>query len=320
MYSPFMGDPQPLPDWRSQPEEFAPFAAVELIAVDLDGSLVQANAPSVLDQIQSVQHGLGRRRGGRPAVKLTYATGRSLTWVASLLAGLRLRLPAGTPIVLYNGSVVVEAHTGRILARSGISPEDFREIMQMRVALGATLYAYGGPADWPTALDALEVVFGWTEHAAANEYDINGVRVQWCPGAIGDSFSPVAVLMDLPDDSASYPRALARLREVGGVSVTTSGGHLVEIRPEGSNKAIGLEVVVRHMGLQRSRVLALGDSDNDAEMLSWAGLAVSVRDATPAALAQSDYVTRSGAAQGALEVLHTVKHARRWFPIAARVS
>jgi HAD superfamily hydrolase (TIGR01484 family) len=315
-----MADPQMLPDWRSEREEFAPFAMVELIAVDLDGSLVQANAASVLDQIQSVQHGLGRRRSGHPGVKLTYATGRSLTWVASLLGGLRLRLPSGTPLVLYNGSVVIESQTGLILARSEIPPAAFREIMCVRSALGSTLYAYNGPVEWPTTLESLEEVFGWSEQAPERDYDINGARVQWSPGAIDRSFSPVAVLMDLPHDAEMRDEALSRLRDIVGVSLTSSAGHLVEIRPEGSNKAVGLQVAVRHMGIDRERVLALGDSDNDAEMLSWAGLAVSVRDATPAALLHSDYVTRSGAAQGALEVLRTVKHARRWFPVARETS
>lgn len=315
-----MAEPHPLPDWRSEREEFAPFAVVELIAVDLDGSLVQANAPAVLDQIQTVQHGLGRRRAGHPAVKLTYATGRSLTWVASLLDGLRIRLPSGTPLVLYNGSVVIESHTGLILARSEIPPVAFREIMHLRSAFGATLYAYSGPVEFRTTLEGLEDVFGWSELAPKHEYDINGARVHWNLATIDASFAPVAVLMEFPRDAQTHEGALARLRDIGGVSLTSSAGHLVEIRPEGSDKAAGLQVAVSHMSIDRQRVLALGDSDNDVEMLSWAGIAVSVKDATPGALAHSDYVTRSGAAQGALEVLRTVKHARRWFPLAREPS
>jgi HAD superfamily hydrolase (TIGR01484 family) len=315
-----MADPRPLPDWRSERDAYAPFASIELIAMDLDGSLVAADAASVLDQIQTVQHGLRQRRGGHPAVKLTYATGRSLTWVASLLDSLRLRLPSGTPLVLYNGSVVIEAHTGVILARSGISALAFSEIMLLRAELGSTLYAYSGPDEWPTSLESVEDVCGWNDQSQTPSYDINGARVRWNPEVIEGSFSPVAVLMDLPHVPKMRAEALAHLRRIAGLSVTTSAGPFVEIRPEGSNKAVGLQVAVDHLGVRQEHVLALGDSDNDAEMLQWAGLAVSVRDASSAALAQSDYVTRKGAAQGALEVLHAVKHARRWFPLVQEAS
>jgi hypothetical protein len=315
-----MPNPSRLPDWRAEREDFAPFAMVELIAVDLDGSLVQANAASVLDQIQSVQHGLGRRRASHPAVKLTYATGRSLTWVASLLKGLRLRLPSGTPLVLYNGSVVIESHTGVVLARREIPPAAFREVKRLTTGWHATLHAYSGPTEWPTSLGSVEEVFGWGDSVPASDYDINGSRVHWNPVAMDDSFAPVAALVRLPRDAPGCDRALGRLQSVAGISLTRSAGDVFEIRPEGSNKAVGLQVAIAHMGINRERVLALGDSENDIEMLRWAGLAVSVANATPAALANSDFVTRAGAAQGALEVLRTVKHARRWFPLAREVN
>jgi len=315
-----MAEPRPLPDWRSERSAYAPFASIELIAMDLDGSLVADHAASVLDQIQTVQHGLRQRRSGHPAVKLTYATGRSLTWVASLLASLRLRLPSGTPLVLYNGSVVIEAHTGVILARSVIRAVAFSEIMLLRAELGSTLYAYNGPDERPTSLESGDEVCDWSDQSVSPSHDINGARVHWNPELIEGSFLPVAVLMDLPYAPNVRAEALAHLRRIAGLSLTTSAGPFVEIRPEGSNKAMGLQVAVDHLSVRQEHVLALGDSDNDAEMLRWAGIAVSVRGASSAALAQSDYVTRKGAAQGALEVLHAVKHARRWFPLVQEAS
>jgi HAD superfamily hydrolase (TIGR01484 family) len=223
-------------------------------------------------------------------------------------------------LVLYNGSVVIEAHTGVILARSAISAVAFSQIMRLRAALGSTLYAYSGPDEWPTSLESVEEVCGWNDQSPSPAYDINGARVRWNPEVMEGSILPVAVLMDLPREPKMRAEALARLRRIAGLSLTTSVGPFVEIRPEGSNKAVGLQVAIDHLGVRQEHVLALGDSDNDAEMLRWAGLAVSVRDATSAALAQSDYVTRKGAAQGALEVLHAIKHARRWFPLVQKAS
>ena len=45
-----------------------------------------------------------------------------------------------------------------------------------------------------------------------------------------------------------------------------------EIQPEGSTKAEGLAIVAEHLGCKQSEVLAVGDADNDKEMLAWAGV------------------------------------------------
>jgi hydroxymethylpyrimidine pyrophosphatase-like HAD family hydrolase len=47
------------------------------------------------------------------------------------------------------------------------------------------------------------------------------------------------------------------------------------------------------MGISPSEVMAIGDGDNDADMLSWAGLGVAMGDGQPEALAAADVVAPS---------------------------
>jgi Cof subfamily protein (haloacid dehalogenase superfamily) len=313
-----MPDPQPLPDWRSNPAALEPFSRVALVAVDLDGTLVGADG-AVVDQIQTLQHGLLISRGGHQGVKLTFATGRSLTWVLKLQQELVRGVPKGTPLVLYNGSVVIEAVTGIVLFREELSADTLAAIVATTRGKDVDVYAYAGPSEWSIGEARPERVVAWSNRMDLPQVDVNGAPIEW-NGAEGDLGSAVAVLIATRESAAAQRRLLVSLSEVVGISVTSSGGGYIEVRPQGSSKARGLEAAVAQLNIDRRRVLALGDSDNDIEMLEWAGLSVVVAGATPGAQAHSDFVTRRGASSGVIEVLRAIKHARRYFPPSPRRS
>ncbi len=81
----------------------------------------------------------------------------------------------------------------------------------------------------------------------------------------------------------------------------------LNIVSHGSTKVAALEYLTRYLGFERSQVAAIGNGDNDSDMLAWAGQGVAVANASPGAKAAADWVTvsdnnRSGVAE-ALEQL-----------------
>ena len=46
------------------------------------------------------------------------------------------------------------------------------------------------------------------------------------------------------------------------------------------------------LGIPRENTAAFGDADNDVQMLTWAGTGVAVANASPAALAVADFITK----------------------------
>ena len=76
-------------------------------------------------------------------------------------------------------------------------------------------------------------------------------------------------------------------------SFTRSESFLYEILPKGISKATALEALSRHLGIPRERCIALGDYNNDVEMLRYAGIGIAVANATEAAKAAADRITVS---------------------------
>jgi len=57
-----------------------------------------------------------------------------------------------------------------------------------------------------------------------------------------------------------------------------------------ASKGQGLAYLARHLGIPREAVMAIGDYDNDVDMVAWAGLGVAVGNASPRLLDVADEI------------------------------
>lgn len=107
-------------------------------------------------------------------------------------------------------------------------------------------------------------------------------------------------------DRAERDRLTAELRAacaadpaLAALHIVPSHPILIEGLPPGLNKGVGLAWLADYFGLAQEEVLAVGDNDNDAEMLAWAGVGVAMGNSSPAALAAADWVAPDVGADGA---------------------
>jgi Cof subfamily protein (haloacid dehalogenase superfamily) len=100
--------------------------------------------------------------------------------------------------------------------------------------------------------------------------------------------------LDIVTDSEEKKKEIeaaihARTSEV----YTTSSVHqLLEISDCHSGKGRALQALARMLSIPRENTAAFGDADNDVPMLSWAGTGVAVANASPAALAAANFITK----------------------------
>ena len=76
-------------------------------------------------------------------------------------------------------------------------------------------------------------------------------------------------------------------------TVAIGGGEWLDMMPPGVNKASGLKHLLDHLGISPQAVMAIGDNDNDREMLEMAGLPVTVRSAKPSIRAMAKTETET---------------------------
>jgi len=88
-------------------------------------------------------------------------------------------------------------------------------------------------------------------------------------------------------------RALASLlseRFQGLLNLARPEPFSLQVTHREASKGQGLAYLARHLGIPREEVMAIGDYDNDVDMVKWAGLGVAVGSAAPRLLAVADEI------------------------------
>ncbi|MGX1161971.1 hypothetical protein FBY31_3973 [Arthrobacter sp. SLBN-100] len=146
------------------------------------------------------------------------------------------------------------------------------------------------------------VFAGRSRHDGVLSTDVDPVEDILGPVQYSDDLRSVAYAKISCFDS---PVPLTRLMEglgpgVGIIpsSLSALGDTAGEIFMAGTHKAVGIQVVEKHFGLERKDIVAIGDSANDIEMLEYASIGIAVEDGHPKVLAVADRVTPGPAGNG----------------------
>jgi hydroxymethylpyrimidine pyrophosphatase-like HAD family hydrolase len=108
-----------------------------------------------------------------------------------------------------------------------------------------------------------------------------------------------------PDDLIVLRSKLAPVFE-DRLYVTTSLPWLLELGHRDVSKATGVGFVADRLGLERSRIVAFGDGENDVELLDVAGYGVAVESGHPRLLAVADATCAGPDGEGVAAVIEAV--------------
>jgi Cof subfamily protein (haloacid dehalogenase superfamily) len=236
--------------------------AFDLGAFDLDGTVLRRNLRITQETIAALQR---LRDGG---MRLVVATGRRFEDARDYAK--RLGFGDRDPVICYGGSMVRRIDGETLLHRT-LPRKLGIEVLEWAAArdLHVRVFVDGGiitSPDTPATLEHLR------------RYEEPGVSTIESPAewlAEGGEEPTKLVIVDYPDDIGGWLEE-ARSAFAGRLFVTRSLPHYVEIGGLEGTKSKALEFLCERWGIERDRVLAFGDADNDIDMLRYAGRGVAV--------------------------------------------
>ncbi|CAM9488346.1 unnamed protein product [Hapterophycus canaliculatus] len=80
---------------------------------------------------------------------------------------------------------------------------------------------------------------------------------------------------------------------------------MIEVLPYGASKAVGLEALLNHLGVSPHEVIALGDMENDVEMLQAVGHGVAMGQASLEVRQAAQFTAPTNALDGVAVALET---------------
>jgi len=235
----------------------------KLLITDLDDTLLTSNFEiSTLDREMILDL---EKKG----IKTILCSGRP---TASMIKVAKKLFPSfkDNYIISYNGASVTKLEENTPLFSLGLEQDIAKDIANIAHKAGITAQLYRG-----------EKFFVEEETERAIQYSKDtGLEYE----IVGDlsafiDFSPLKMLLH-----GEHEELLAILPKVEKICknrahFTFSKPHYLEFINLNVNKGVGIEKLCEALGIEISKTLAVGDSDNDIEMLQTAGKAVVVANA-----------------------------------------
>jgi len=289
---------------------WTPPKPIRAVLSDVDGTLFPygTSRPLSAANIAALSEAVSR------GVHVGLATGRIPgPWSEQIHAA----LPGLGASVYGNGGLVVD-NDGKVLFEASLPTEAVERVRGFttggragdlgRLATLATTRAAGEAASDGYSVRYVELAPDGPTFASQLIHDAGepAVRVEDFPADM-PSVIKFVMFTDPTDDAwAPMPATIKALRAVlegTGATVLDCGARQCEIFAPGVNKGSGAARLAEHLGVSLDSVLALGDAENDVEMLTFVGAGVAMGNANAKAKGAADVVVGTSDDDGVAEAL-----------------
>jgi Cof subfamily protein (haloacid dehalogenase superfamily) len=281
-----------------------PILPIELIALDIDGTLIGDDLTIGPDTRAAVRAALAR------GVIVSIVTGRMVSSATRFARELGLN----APVIGYQGGLIRampepgSPRIGRLLRHRPIAAQAAREIVEWTREHGLDPH-----------VNHLERFILRADDPRADDYSaFMGARAELVldlPGSIRHPVTKVLAVGEPPLPQEIAP--LARARFLGVADVTISHPKFLEFVAPGVSKGRAVRWLARRLGLQLGATLAIGDQWNDFEMIAEAGHGTAMPSAPAAVQAVARYIAPPLAEEGVARMIEALALAR---PAAARAA
>jgi hypothetical protein len=283
---------------------------IKCIATDMDGTLLTATQEITAENREAILQALEK------GVEVVVATGRSYQEASFVLeeAGLKF------PMICVNGAEV-RSSDGKIISSSPLHKEQARQAALRLIESGVYFEVYTNQGtfteDEDKAVSIIVDIFATANPEIPIEQIAEAAEERLHKGLVRtiehydrlfeeDQYA-IYKLLAFSLDPEKLAAANAALKEIDGLTISSSGSENIEITSLEAQKGIALEKFVQSRGISLEETMALGDNFNDVSMLKKVGKPVAMGNAVEEIKALCGEVTltneKSGVGRAIMAVL-----------------
>ncbi len=266
-------------------------SSLRMLALDADGTLVDSQGqlrPTVRDAVAEAQ---------AAGLRVVVCTGRRYRTVRPLLEALDL----SGPVVLHNGVLVKDAHSGETMAGQFLPDSLYQPALGLMRGIAPPLVYVD---QYFEGIDVYHEPLGRC-HEFQAEYLSSNPDVIREVDCLGSTPAESVVMISLMADGETLSSLRSEIESELGESVQTNfvmnknyRGHILEITRAGVSKWGALRALAEGFGIAPSEIAAIGDDTNDTQMIAGAGVGIAMGNAVDEVKAAADFVTESNDCDG----------------------
>lgn len=254
----------------------------KLICLDIDGTLLNSEhqvTAYTKEMIQKASH------KGIPVVLVSARMPKAMTFIGAEL-GLQ------DPIVSYGGALVMKGE--EVISNDVINPRVSSVVLQLAMDMNVHTSVYKGDDWYVQSMDSWALQEGKITNLTPTVYNFSELFQAWKKEETG----PNKIL--LMAEPLAIKKMMERLSECADVEaeVYRSKDTYLEIMPKGVGKKEVVESLCQFYQISTETVLAVGDNDNDKQMLKIAGVGAAMGNARSSVKACADFITKSNDEDG----------------------
>lgn len=260
---------------------------IQLIALDLDGTLLDSNGRISPQNETAVKKALDQ------GIQVIIATGKTRWSAEAAIAQLGLQSPG----VFTQGLTIYDAE-GALLHETTVPQETAVSILTYLEAKQIPHLAY--------CSDQLRTPYHHSYSVLLHTKYHEPLPV--VAGPLSEGLPHFRINKLLISDEANNDATRAELNRLFGAqaTVTQAVKEYIEVLPLGTSKGKGLRWLLNELGVAETAVLAIGDGENDIEMLQLAGVGVAMGNAPDRVKTAADMTVSSNNASGVAEAIAQV--------------
>lgn len=280
----------------------------KLLALDMDDTLLDDNRILTETVKNSLQKLIFKDR------EVTLASGRfpASLWLHAKHIGIK------TPLVALNGGAIVDPVTGEAIKINYLDNKISLKISDYIAKKKSYVQFYGYNILFVKELNEenrlwplKNVVISPNMQLSYNNYrnQVNYIQVKEV-GSIRDFLSmhdTQIIKATVLDNNVDLVETLySEMCEWSEITITRTGQKRFDINPSGVSKKTALEEICNQLNIKSSEVVAVGDYDNDIEMLKWAGYGVAMENGNENVKRTAQYITARNTEDGVAKLVNTM--------------
>jgi len=255
---------------------------IKMVVCDIDDTLITEDCPfppQVADAVKELQ---------KAGILFTFASGRQPQMINPYLKELCLDMP----VVACNGALVY--HKKRILFHRPIPVKPLIPLIEKADQSDMTILY---------CLQQKEYTLRETDYVRQRIKEAGSYHPvrPFSPTELETAQLDKLVVMDKAGNIPKLQPLIETLKH--DYSFTRYGDIGLEIVSGEVNKAFGIQIIAKQMGICLNQVMAIGDNENDNLMLRIAGLGIAVGNALPQTKECADYVCVLSGPDGVVEAI-----------------